>query len=83
MRLPRAVRSTLRVAARRNAAVAEELNFVQASATSDGYLSVSDLRALAADGDYTVTQEVKLRGIVVSSVQDNNYFDNCLALQAT
>ena len=63
---------TLRVAARRNAAVAEELNFVQASATSDGYLSVSDLRALAADGDYTVTQEVKLRGIVVSSVQDNN-----------
>ena len=73
---------TLRVAARRNAAVAEELNFVQASATSDGYLSVSDLRALAADGDYTVTQEVKLRGIVVSSVQDNNYFDNCLALQS-
>ena len=37
---------------------------------------------LAADGDYTVTQEVKLRGIVVSSVQDNNYFDNCLALQS-
>ena len=73
---------TLRVAARRNAAVAEELNFVQASATSDGYLSVSDLRALAADGDYTVTQEVKLRGIVVSSVQDNNYFDSCLALQS-
>ena len=73
---------TLRVAAKRNAAVAEELNFVQASATSEGYLSVPDLRALAADGDYTVTQEVKLRGIVVSSVQDNNYFENCLALQS-
>ena len=73
---------TLRVAAKRNAAVAEELNFVQASATSEGYLSVPDLRTLAADGDYTVTQEVKLRGIVVSSVQDNNYFENCLALQS-
>ena len=73
---------TLRVAAKRNAAVAEELNFVQASATSEGYLSVPDLRMLAADGDYTVTQEVKLRGIVVSSVQDNNYFENCLALQS-
>ena len=73
---------TLRVAAKRNAAVAEELKFVQASATSEGYLSVPDLRALAADGDYTVTQEVKLRGIVVSSVQDNNYFENCLALQS-
>ena len=36
----------------------------------------------SADGDYTVTQEVKLRGIVVSSVQDNNYFDNRLALQS-
>lgn len=73
---------TLRVAAKRNAAVAEELKFVQASATSEGYLSVPDLRTLAADGDYTVTQEVKLRGIVVSSVQDNNYFENCLALQS-
>ena len=73
---------TLRVAAKRNAAVAEELNFVQASATSEGYLSVPDLRTLAADGDYTVMQEVKLRGIVVSSVQDNNYFENCLALQS-
>ena len=73
---------TLRVAAKRNAAVAEELNFVQASATSEGYLSVPDLRTLAADGDYTVTQEVKLRGIVVSSVQDNNYYDGCIALQS-
>ena len=73
---------TLRVAAKRHAAVAAELNFVQASATSEGYLSVPDLRTLAADGDYTVTQEVKLRGIVVSSVQDNNYFENCLALQS-
>lgn len=25
---------------------------------------------------------MKLRGIVVSSVQDNNYFENCLALQS-
>ena len=73
---------TLRVAAKRNAAVAEELSFVQASSTAEGYLSVSDLRALAADGDYTVTQEVKLRGIVVSSVQDNNYYDGCIALQS-
>ena len=63
---------TIRVAAKRNAAVVEELSFVQASATAEGYLSIPDLRKLAADGDYSVTQDVKMRGIVVSSVQDNN-----------
>ena len=61
---------TIRVAAKRNAAVVEELSFVQASATAEGYLSIPDLRKLAADGDYSVTQDVKMRGIVVSSVQD-------------
>ena len=70
------------VAAKRNAAVVEELSFVQASATAEGYLSIPDLRKLAADGDYSVTQDVKMRGIVVSSVQDNNYYDNCIALQS-
>ena len=73
---------TIRVAAKRNAAVVEELSFVQASATAEGYLSIPDLRKLAADGDYSVTQDVKMRGIVVSSVQDNNYYDNCIALQS-
>ena len=43
---------TIRVAAKRNAAVVEELSFVQASATAEGYLSIPDLRKLAADGDY-------------------------------
>ena len=73
---------TIRVVAKRNAAAAEELSFVQASATAEGYLSIPDLRKLAADGDYTVTQDAKMRGIVVSSVQDNNYYDNCIALQS-
>lgn len=48
---------------------------MQASATAEGYLSIPDLRKLAADGDYSVTQDVKMRGIVVSSVQDNNYYE--------
>ena len=73
---------TIRVTAKRNPSVVEELSFVQASSTAQGYLSVPDLRKLAADGDYTVTQDVKMRGIVVSSVQDNNYYDNCIALQS-
>lgn len=73
---------TIRVVAKRNPSVVEELSFVQASATAQGYITIPDLRKLAADGDYTVTQEVKLRGIVVSSVQDNNYYDNCIALQS-
>lgn len=73
---------TIRVTAKRNPSVVEELSFVQASSTAQGYLSIPDLRKLAADGDYTVTQDVKMRGIVVSSVQDNNYYDNCIALQS-
>lgn len=73
---------TIRVTAKRNPSVVEELSFVQASSTAQGYLSVPDLRKLAADGDYTVTQDVKMRGIVVSSVQDNNYYNNCIALQS-
>lgn len=73
---------TIRVTAKRNPSVVEELSFVQASSTAQGYLSVPDLRKLAADGDYTVAQDVKMRGIVVSSVQDNNYYDNCIALQS-
>lgn len=73
---------TIRVTAKRNPSVVEELSFVQASSTAQGYLSVPDLRKLAADGDYTVMQDVKMRGIVVSSVQDNNYYDNCIALQS-
>lgn len=73
---------TIRVTAKRNPSVVEELSFVQASSSAQGYLSVPDLRKLAADGEYTVTQDVKMRGIVVSSVQDNNYYDNCIALQS-
>ena len=67
--------------AKRNAAVVEELSFVQASATAEGISPVPDLRKLAADGDYLVSR-TKMRGIVVSSVQDNNYYDNCIALQS-
>ena len=73
---------TIRAVAKRNADVTDELIFEQASASAEGYLSIPELRALAADGDYTVSEEMKLRGIVVSSVQDNNYFENCLALQS-
>ena len=73
---------TIRTVAKRNADVTDELIFEQASASAEGYLSIPELRALAADGDYTVSEEMKLRGIVVSSVQDNNYFENCLALQS-
>lgn len=73
---------TLRVAARRDASIAEEIRFVQASASGEGYLGIADLRALAADGDYTVSEALKLRGVVVSSVQDNNYFEQCIALQS-
>ena len=64
---------TIRAVAKRNADVTDELIFEQASASAEGYLSIPELRALAADGDYTVSEEMKLRGIVVSSVQDNNY----------
>ena len=59
----------------------DELTFVQAPATAEGYISIADLRALAADGEYTVTEPMKLRGFVVSNVQEGNYYDKCLALQ--
>ncbi|MBP3481844.1 MAG: BACON domain-containing protein [Alistipes sp.] len=59
----------------------DELTFVQAPATAEGYISIADIRALAADGEYTVTEPMKLRGFVVSNVQEGNYYDKCLALQ--
>ncbi len=72
---------TIRVASKPDAAAADCLTFIQASATAEGFLSIPDLRKLAEEGDYTVAEDVKMRGIVVSSVQDNNYFENCTALQ--
>ena len=45
---------TIRAVAKRNADVTDELIFEQASASAEGYLSIPELRALAADGDYTV-----------------------------
>lgn len=72
---------TLRVAARHDASVSDELHFIQAAAAAEGYMGIPDLKALAADGEYVVTEDLKLRGVVVSSVQDDNYFEDCLALQ--
>lgn len=74
---------TLRVAARHDASVSDELHFIQAAAAAEGYMGIPDLKALAADGEYVVTEDLKLRGVVVSSVQDDNYFEDCLALQGT
>lgn len=74
---------TLRVAARHDASVSDELHFIQAAAAAEGYMGIPDLKALAADGEYVVAEDLKLRGVVVSSVQDDNYFEDCLALQGT
>lgn len=74
---------TLRVVARRDASVAQELRFIQAAAAAEGYMGIPDLKALAAEGEYEVSEDVKLRGVVVSSVQDDNYFENCLAIQGS
>lgn len=74
---------TLRVVARHDASVSDELHFIQAAAAAEGYMGIPDLKALAADGEYVVAEDLKLRGVVVSSVQDDNYFEDCLALQGT
>lgn len=63
--------------------VKDVLTVTQGAAAAEGYITIPDLKALAAEGDYTVPDEVKMRGTVVSSVEDNNYFEHCIALQGS
>ena len=72
---------TIRVAAKRNAAVVEELSFVQASMTAEGYLSIPDLRKLlpTATTPDAGREDARNRGV---ERPDNNYYDNCIALQS-
>lgn len=63
--------------------VRDVLTLTQGAAAAEGYITITDLKALAAEGDYTVSEEVKMRGIVVSSIEDNNFFEHCIALQGS
>lgn len=73
--------ASIRVTAVRNAAVIGELKLVQAGSSIEGCISIPDVRELASGGSYTFDQAVKVRGIVASSQVDNNYLENCVAIQ--
>ncbi|MBQ8502554.1 MAG: BACON domain-containing protein [Bacteroides sp.] len=74
---------TLSVTSNRNAAVKQELTLVQAAASAEGYLSIADIRTLASEGSYTITADKKMRAIVMSSILNNSYYTNRLALQGS
>lgn len=65
----------------RSGSAVDEIVLTQRPALSDGYISISEIRSLAAEGSYTYGKtDCCLKGIVVSNQQNGNFFDNTIAL---
>ena len=59
-----------------------ELPVVQAGVSSEGYISISALRELEGDGDYTITgNDARIKGFVVTDAVSGNWFENSFAIE--
>lgn len=62
--------------------VVKKLVLIQSTFSSDGYISIPNLRALASNSTYTFTDAAKMKGITVSNQRFGNFYENCIAVES-
>ena len=59
------------------------LVLTQASASTEGYMSIPELRKLGDNSTYKFVDSAKMKGIVVSNQRFGNFYENCTALESS
>ncbi len=59
-----------------------EINIVQSGSKAEGFISISALRALAAEGDRTITgNDAKVKGFVITDAEQGNWTSESFAME--
>jgi hypothetical protein len=78
-----ASRQVILTISNKSGSAVKKLVLTQSTFSTEGYISIPDMRTLALNGTYKFENGAKMKGITVSNQRYGNFFENCIAIESS